>query len=733
MLTFIIIISIIKQGDKMDYDRLRDNLNMIMAQKPYIYKILTGGNPIEFTPDNMDDNEAIENFANGSLGGNIRKWSDMSQEERRSLLTNLYAALPETDEYAEQAIVADMILTRIGAPGYEKAKPHEANEWLDQPYLTSRKFQNQGGINFEQTEQDLLVAHNINNETPSPITKAITDFDLDRLESLLNYDPDLNLKDENGETPLITAARVSNPKAIELCLEHGADANVQDGNGNIPLMIALQQKSQMSVGELIEASDLNHRNAEGETSITLAIKNDAPIYTIETMLPDIDYTITSPQLIESLLQDYSSRHPERKHRIDGQISNISINGPRQIRQIQNEQFKKLLNFMNEDNTEEALKLIKENPYLVTISDNEDKTALMYAAFHGNTEIVQTLINAENININAKDKNGDTALTHAAINGKTKTVQALISANGIDINAQNKNGDTALMCAAYSGHFDTIKALIDTKGININAINKHEKTALDLVPPENKELIDFMRSKGALTVEELKNKEKQNEEPTPEPEKIAVIRHQYGANKEEHEKSVNHAKNRINRSGKSRIARRQRAALSGQVGMDKAVENALANIRKMEEQGLLPKGPGGQSNAEVYLYRLQQARLFYAPTERLQMSDGSSQQADKALGTEDMPFRQAYATLISNKIEEATQLQQLARTVQITEGCINNKGQARTKPIIPVQGMSYAPGTDRNVSSLKERIESNSEQNVTKENDLYQSLAISSSMTDRGMV
>lgn len=43
--------------------------------------------------------------------------------------------------------------------------------------------------------------------------------------------------------------------------------------------------------------------------------------------------------------------------------------------------------------------------------------------------------------------------------------------------------------------------------------------------------------------------------------------------------------------------------------EKDREQMLANIRSLEEQGLLPKGEGGKSNSEVFLYKLQQINLL----------------------------------------------------------------------------------------------------------------------------
>ena len=532
-----------KKERKMDYDRLRDNLNMVMAQKPYIYKILTGGNPVVFTTEDMDDNDGVRNFANGTLGGNIRKWEDMSQEERRTLLTNLYAALPQTNEYAEQAIVADMILTRIGAPGYEYANPANANAQWDS-YFISRSNKT-GGVNFAGAKKDICDAYNVSNTNPAPIMERAAAGDMVRVQRLAEIGADVNVTDNNGDTPLMCALRAGKGNVAAFLIQQGANVNHTNKAGMTPLLEAVTH------GQFAIATSLISKGA--------------------------DYNVSTPgengKSVEMLLLEYREAHPESANDVQGVLNII------------------------------------------------------------------------------KDRRAEQAEFEAAIPTST-TVMPEFFQEG---------------------------------------------------------------NEGPLTITQEAITEALQPKPAPQPQEveIEVTRHQYGADKDEHTRAVNQARSRIARSGSSRSARRQRAALGGKVGMQTANNNALANIRAMEEKGLLPKGPGGQSNAEVYLYRLQQARLFYSPDERLEMSDGSRQTADKALGSGDMTFRQVYDALINGQITDPQQLEQLARTIQITEGCINNRGQARTKPIIPVQGQSYSPGADRQVSTLRETLKQAAGQEITE--------------------
>jgi hypothetical protein len=58
------------------------------------------------------------------------------------------------------------------------------------------------------------------------------------VEALLNGDADVKRTDDNGNTPLISAAQYCGPRVIRALIDHGAEVNVINGSGTTPLMIA---------------------------------------------------------------------------------------------------------------------------------------------------------------------------------------------------------------------------------------------------------------------------------------------------------------------------------------------------------------------------------------------------------------------------------------------------------------------------------------------------------------
>ena len=138
----------------------------------------------------------------------------------------------------------------------------------------------------------------------------------------------------------------------------------------------------------------------------------------------------------------------------------------------------------------------------------------------------------------------------------------------------------------------------------------------------------------------------------------------------------------------------------------AHDKAIQNLKAMEEQGLLAVGPNGESNAEVYLYRLYQSKLFYDLKEKVKMSDGSWKRVETALASESgKNHREVLADLMRKDLSPA-ELKDYARTVSLTDGCITAKGSVKRNHQIPVRA-----NTDLAHSQQQEAEQSKSEKSA----------------------
>jgi ankyrin repeat protein len=128
-------------------------------------------------------------------------------------------------------------------------------------------------------------------------------------------------------------------------------------------------------------------------------------------------------------------------------------------------------------------LLKENPNLANVKDDEGFTPLHLASFAGKREVVEFLLTRK-ADINARANDGQTPLHEAAKEGH-KEVTALLVAKGADVGAKdNVIGWTPLHFAAATGGTDIIRLLLLNKA-NVNAKGGDGGTPLHTAVINNK--------------------------------------------------------------------------------------------------------------------------------------------------------------------------------------------------------------------------------------------------------
>ncbi|MEN6355480.1 MAG: ankyrin repeat domain-containing protein [Armatimonadota bacterium] len=140
--------------------------------------------------------------------------------------------------------------------------------------------------------------------------------------------------------------------------------------------------------------------------------------------------------------------------------------------------------------------------LVTILALLTATSAFAAEIHtasatGDIATVEKLIKAQPDLVNLKDDDGATPLHHAAAKGQLAVVKLLID-NKADVNAQKKDGVTPLHVAAALGYKDVVVALLDAKA-DPCAVDKKGRTPLSIAKAGGKvEIENIIRSRISKT-------------------------------------------------------------------------------------------------------------------------------------------------------------------------------------------------------------------------------------------
>jgi len=314
----------------------------------------------------------------------------------------------------------------------------------------------------------------------------------------------VNASDAFGRTALAYAATAGEAGAVARLLAAGANAGAQDKRGETALFYAIDARAAECVNELIDASDLSHRNQAGEHAVLLAAATgDAALLDLflsddraAALLNVPDHTGHTPLMAAAIhgsqpcleaLMNHSADHAavddagrtalmfaaqsrdateainvllERASDIDaadqdgdtplhhaarrGRAENIAAILDRFSGTVsidaRNAYDETPLMLAARSGSADAVRMLMEHGAASAVADDRGKTPLMFAARYGDAEIVGLLIEADRANINAKDSFGRTALVHAVIAGDRDRVSALLGA-GADLTIEDNEKRT----------------------------------------------------------------------------------------------------------------------------------------------------------------------------------------------------------------------------------------------------------------------------------------------------
>jgi len=98
-----------------------------------------------------------------------------------------------------------------------------------------------------------LAAAGRSSDPAAELRRAAVIGDLPEMQTLLDSEPLIEARDENGRTALMLAALHGQAQAVDVLLAHGADPNAADGHGTTPLQAAVAGNQQAIAAALRRA------------------------------------------------------------------------------------------------------------------------------------------------------------------------------------------------------------------------------------------------------------------------------------------------------------------------------------------------------------------------------------------------------------------------------------------------------------------------------------------------
>lgn len=181
---------------------------------------------------------------------------------------DIYTMSEEERKKDIQSILADVEEDATTLGNKQREKEYEGVD-----YYTKRAMSRKKVDNFRTQVLPESIYKKRYSGANAHLPRAVTEDDLNRymftaavtnqiegVRAMLDYGRDINLRDENGNTPLLAATTANNIDAVRLLLRRGADANIKNNEGMTPAHIAAYR------GNMLLLQGLMHVGAHPDVS-----------------------------------------------------------------------------------------------------------------------------------------------------------------------------------------------------------------------------------------------------------------------------------------------------------------------------------------------------------------------------------------------------------------------------------------------------------------------------------
>jgi len=307
---------------------------------------------------------------------------------------------------------------------------------------------------------------------------AAASGDIDEIKRLLSQGTDVNVTNEEGQTPLHKAARAGQSNVAELLISRGANINATSKAWESTPLHCTANKGRANVAELLLAkgAKLELRNFNGQTPLHLTAFSNQPKVAGLLLAHGADIEARTTYDRTPLGAALNHDHAEMVEFLLDKGANIRAK----------EVGMPLLNVAIRDNNKEMVTLLMKKGLALP--------PIHQAVFLGELDKVKTHID-KGVNIDLKDTGGFTPL-FCAICGHHKEIVGLLLDKGADVNTQAANGRFPLGYAKID-----IARLLVAKGANVKLKDKTGQTVLHWAVNRNDyqgdlELVKLYLSRGA---------------------------------------------------------------------------------------------------------------------------------------------------------------------------------------------------------------------------------------------
>lgn len=121
----------------------------------------------------------------------------------------------------------------------------------------------------ESNNTDIILSENL-------IT-AVKNIDIVSLNIRLSENANVDTTDQEGNTPLMLASKIGNPRMARILLAHNPNINAKNNNGETALMIAAENGQFYIARQLVvRGANIYDENSTGHTAMEIATRNGQP-------------------------------------------------------------------------------------------------------------------------------------------------------------------------------------------------------------------------------------------------------------------------------------------------------------------------------------------------------------------------------------------------------------------------------------------------------------------------